>query len=495
MHVHPEDPLAGTDFRPENDFSPLVEGRFIQLIEGKSGITFDLIKRKELKLDLLIRMEALRLSSFHEYLEMLLSRDPGQEEFKKLVNLITINETYFMRVDEHFTMLREDVVPALLAGRPDRPLRILSAGCSSGEEVYSLIITLLEMPCRQPLDFTVIGTDINEDMLYIAEKGIYRGRTLAKVPGHLLARYFEPCRDRYRVNARVRDHSQFRYLNLTEPLPEEWRSAIDVIFFRNVLIYFSRETTQRIIAGFHRLLREDGHLFLGPSETLWDLSDEFELVMAPTAFMYRKKGAAAPQGPPPRCPAPSPAPIQPPAPRPVPVAPPPPPLAGQDKVAILLEEAELMAELGEYPRAERMIGEILAIDRNHRPATLLRLTLLANQNREDELNAAAAKLAAANPLFTELYYLLGRHHESRQRPQQALEQYRKVLFLCPTCLLAREKVMRLLLLAGDTARARLEARNILTALSGKGWTDLLPQIGEQVNAERLASSCRQILEN
>ncbi|HNX96935.1 MAG TPA: protein-glutamate O-methyltransferase CheR, partial [Candidatus Aminicenantes bacterium] len=314
MPTPPPTASAGElEFQAVEDYSSLLENRFIDLIEERSGITFDQIKRKELKLDLLTRMEARRIPSFHAYLEALLENDPVRAEFKKLVNLITINETYFMRVDEHFTMLQNEVVPALRSRRPERPLRILSAGCSSGEEVYSLVIALLEMGDRCPERFTVIGTDINEDMLYLAEKGIYRGRTLAKVPDCFLAKYFEPYRDRYRVVPRVRDHAQFRYLNLTEPLPEEWLSDLDIVFFRNVLIYFSRETTRRIIAGFHHLLREGGALFLGPSETLWDISDGFELVMNPTAYMYRKKGLAA-------APAPLPRPVPPP-----PVPPPQPP--------------------------------------------------------------------------------------------------------------------------------------------------------------------------
>jgi len=490
-------PAASTgeiEFQAVEDYSSLLENRFIDLIEGRSGITFDQIKRRELKLDLLTRMEARRIPSFHAYLDTLLGDDPVRAEFKKLVNLITINETYFMRVDEHFTMLQEEVVPALRAQRPDRPLRILSAGCSSGEEVYSLVIALLEMGDRCPERFTVIGTDINEDMLYLAEKGIYRGRTLAKVPDCFLAKYFELYRDRYRVIPRVRDHAQFRYLNLTEPLPTDWLADLDIVFFRNVLIYFSRETTKRIIAGFHHLLREGGALFLGPSETLWDISNEFDLVMTPTAYMYRKKGLVALPAPLPRPIPPSLIPHPPQPPRPVPIPPPSPP-PEEDKIAILREEAELMIDLGEYERAERMIGEILTMDRAHRPAILLRLTLLANQDRENEFAAYAATLTKACPIFPELYFLLGRHHESRHRPREALEQYRKVLFLTPSCLLAREKVMRILAQQGERDRARLEARNILAALAGKNWTDLLPQVGEKVQPDRLGKACLSLIED
>ncbi|MDD8013305.1 MAG: hypothetical protein PHX05_07500 [Acidobacteriota bacterium] len=481
------DPQRG--FAPCDDLSPVLEKRFIEFVEERSGITFDLIKRRELKLDLLTRMEARGISSYRAYLEALLAGDPAGEEFKKLINLITINETYFMRVDEHFDLLKREVVPALLAAAPGRTLRILSAGCSSGEEVYSLIITLLEMQEHQRFDFSVIGSDINEDMLFIAEKGVYRGRTLAKVTDPQLQRYFDPYRDRFQVNAKVRAHARFHYVNVTEPLTASWLDDFDIVFFRNVLIYFSIDTTRRIIAGFHRLLRDGGYLFLGPSETLWDVSDEFELIMTPTAYIYRKGGGL----PLPRgqresafCPPPSPAPAR--TPPPLPAAP------EVDKIGILLEEAELMISLGEYSRAERLIGEILTMgERGQRPAALLRLTLLANQDRAADFLAYAQVLADGHPIFPELYFLLGRFHEAQRQLPQAMEQYRKVLFLNPALLLAREKVMKALAFQGEMPRARLEARNILAALASKNWKEMLPQVGEKVQPEHLAETCRRIL--
>lgn len=500
MTMPQADPASDLDFTPSDHFSPFLEGRFIEFIEGQSGITFDRIKRSELQRDLLARMEVRSITSFRAYLDLLLGGDPASEEFKKLINLVTINETYFMRVEEHFALLEREVIPALLVANPTRPIKMLSAGCSSGEEVYSLVITLLEMQGRQPFDFSVIGTDINEDMLFIAERGVYRGRSLAKVSGQHLQRYFTPYRDRYQVNAKVRAHADFRFLNLTMPLKADWLAGLDVVFFRNVLIYFSPDTSRRIIAGFQSLLCDGGYLFLGPSETLWDVSDAFDPIMTPTAYFYRKRGGA-------------PAPLATPKPAGAPALPqvahkpgavirtapsrafkPPPPVPEVDKIGILLEEAELMADLGEYDRAERMIGDILAMgESGQRPAYLLRLTLLANQDRADEFRTYASKLAVAHPIFPELYFLLGRFHEAHRQLPQAMEQYRKVLFLNPSLLLAREKVMKILAQQGNLPKARLEARNVLAALAAKNWKEMLPQVVEKVQPDLLAEACRRLL--
>ncbi|MCP4155961.1 MAG: protein-glutamate O-methyltransferase CheR, partial [bacterium] len=258
----------------QNGCTPFLEGKFVSLVEQKSGIVFDNIKRKEIKKNITVCMEELGEKSFIKYYERLISTEGDGEELKKLINFITINETFFLRVQEHFDILKNVAAPELMHRKKEKSIKVWSAGASSGEEVYSIIITLLSVPgLKEHFDLDVLGTDINDDMLYIARQGVYRGRTLDKVPPKILNYYFEPFRkDRFKVTEEVKKHARFEYLNLVQPLNLDFFGNPDIIFFRNVLIYFNEETTRRLINAFYDMLSDGGYLFLGPSETLWEMS-------------------------------------------------------------------------------------------------------------------------------------------------------------------------------------------------------------------------------
>lgn len=287
----------------KDDYSPLMEDKFIRLVEQKSGIVFDNVKRRELKQNISMCMQELGENSFQKYYRRLTAETNAADgkgvskELKKLINFITINETYFFRDKEHFEILQNTVLPELKQQKKEKGeinIAVWSAGASSGEEVYSIIMTLLEIQgLENHYQLEVLGTDINEDMLHFADKGIYSGRTLDKVPLSILEKYFEPFSNRYKIRKKVKQYARFHYLNLAGPFSQlqlNLSGKPDIIFFRNVLIYFNRETCQRIIETFYHLLKNGGFLFLGPSETLWDISDRFELIMFDRAYVYRKGG-------------------------------------------------------------------------------------------------------------------------------------------------------------------------------------------------------------
>ncbi len=518
---------------PADDYTPQLENRYVNLVEERSGIVFDDVKRRELKTNIAVCMEECGEKSYQRYFEQIsIPGYPGNGcELKRLINFITINETFFFRVEEHFDILARTVVPRLLEykrANRDEYLNVWSAGASSGEEVYSLIINLLETPrARDNFRIKVLGTDINEDMLYIAEKGIYSGRTLNKVSPYILEKYFEPFRDRYRVKDEVKQYARLRYLNLMDPLDTNFLGRLDIIFFRNVLIYFSKENTKRIIESFYHLLKDEGYLFLGPSETLWDISDRFELMMFDRAYIYRKKAGSSgtvirdgagirsvtPVSRPtmsdfrtPAPPEPEPAPLEnlavPPVrsePEPVPL-----PLAGapddaadfpsvDNKLRLQEEEVELMIQLGDYSKAEEVLEDLLRLETRGKPVMLLKLTLLSNQSREPELLSFSREALKVFPIFPELHFVLGRFFESVSNWKEAEKEYRKVLFLHQDYVLPRAGLLRVLLRRGDSRNAGREARNILEQLETSHHKIFEHPVGEEFDKERLARFCREAL--
>jgi chemotaxis protein methyltransferase CheR len=470
------------------------EKQIRQLLEKHIGIHFDRLKLEELRQDLAIRI-AETGSDYDSYLRLLQSSPARSGELQRLINLITTNETFFFRVEEHMELLRKVVVPDLLSRQSAGPIRIWSAGCSSGEEAYSIAIAMLEATANQPLAFEVLGTDINDDMLYVAGKGIYSGRTLNHVSPQRLQNYFEPFLDRYRVAERVKKCVRFEHLNLAQPFGDRFPCRQDIIFFRNVLIYLGSETVARIIPQLEKILADDGYLFLGPSESLWRFAHLFDVVLYPDAFLYRKKdqshqGAIHPAVPPTRAdkakikPRPDQSKletsqaIQQPS---------------EDRIGIMLEESELMVELGDYTHAETILNEVLRLDEKNRQATLWKLLILSNRGRKEELLAAAQEAEKKFPIFAEMHYLLGRFYESLGKIAAAQVEFKKVLFIDQALLPPRQRLLLIWRKLGETGKARREAQNILDRLSSGKWKPL-PLPGEEGTApDALRQICRETL--
>ena len=217
----------------------------------------------------------------------------GQAERQRLLDAVTVQETHFFRNPPQVEALRRRVLPDLLrrAAGHDRPLTIWSAGCSTGEEPYTLAMLLLELSpvvgARAPV--RIVATDVSADALRAADRGTYAGRTLDRVPAVLRDRWFEPRPGgAYAVKDQVRSLVDFRLHNLvTDPVPFA-RGQVDLVVCRNVTIYFGRETTRLLMGSFHDVLTEGGYLFLGHSETLWQVSSAFSLLPIGEAFVYRR---------------------------------------------------------------------------------------------------------------------------------------------------------------------------------------------------------------
>lgn len=239
--------------------------RFRELIHRETGIWLGDHKRQLLHSRLARRMGELCIEGLSEYYDLLAHHDPGGEELRRAINRITTNKTEFFRERAQFDILRDQV----LAGRRKSRLRIWSAACSTGEEPYSLAITLAET--LGMCDWKVLASDIDTEVLAAAAQGIYEEDRLTCVPMPLLRKYFLRGKGEFQGKAKVkgdlRNHVEFRRINLAGwDWPKD--AAFDAIFCRNVLIYFDHQTQQHVTERLLGRLDGAGCLFLGHSESL-----------------------------------------------------------------------------------------------------------------------------------------------------------------------------------------------------------------------------------
>lgn len=264
-------PITDTEFR-----------LFRDLILQEAGISLSDAKRTLVETRLSRRLRYLGFRTYSQYHRYLMTQDPEREERLRMINCLTTNKTAFFREPHHFTFLRTEVLPAKQtkrqAGVPRR-LRIWSAGSSSGEEAYSIAMTIREFTTTpHEWDVKILASDIDTDMLNHGAEGIYSTGHLADVSPLFQRKYFLPRdhdpRGLVQVCRELRDLVVFRRINLIE---EAWpiRTRFDVIFCRNVIIYFNRETQSKLFNRFADFLEDDGYLIVGHSETLLGLTDKF----------------------------------------------------------------------------------------------------------------------------------------------------------------------------------------------------------------------------
>ncbi len=246
------------------------------------------------------RMKELRVQSLDEYFECLTTRPTRQAELIALLNEITIGETCFFRNQPQLDALSRIVIPNILQAKADSPrrrLRIWSAGCSTGEEPYTLRMSLLDQAGSQIKTWVVeiLATDLNERSLAHARAALYGSHSTRNVTSSYRQKYFLPFGDRLRVNPMVRSNVTFSRLNLSDDPRMTLMKNIDIIFCCNVLIYFDLASKQRVIQHFFNNLLPHGYLFLGQSESLFGVNDDFRLVLLPGATAY-VKGEPSPPG-------------------------------------------------------------------------------------------------------------------------------------------------------------------------------------------------------
>lgn len=269
--------LSNADFERLSDC--IYKGYGIKMPKGKKVM---------LESRLRTRLRARKITSFSEYCDLVLNSN-DTEELVKMIDVVSTNKTDFFRENGHFNYLRNTVLPEFAQNELHRPLDIWSAASSSGEEVYSLAMTLEEFNAsRNLINYSILGTDISTEILQKAIAAIYREDRAVDIPLILKRKYLMKSRDREKPSVRIipelRKKVRFRRLNLMSPSYKVGMD-FDIIFCRNVLIYFDRKTQEEVINKLCLNLRTGGYLFLGHSESITGLSVPLEL-LEPT--IYRK---------------------------------------------------------------------------------------------------------------------------------------------------------------------------------------------------------------
>jgi chemotaxis protein methyltransferase CheR len=239
------------------------------------------------------RMKELKSPSLHDYLECLTTKPSRQAELVALLNEITIGETCFFRNQPQLDAFRQVVIPKVLEAKakfPLRRLRIWSAGCSTGEEPYTLSMLLLEEAQGRLKDWSIeiLATDLNEHSLEHAKNAIYGTYSTRHLTPHYRQKYFVPAVEQLQVQPGVRSSVTFSRLNLSDDGRMTFMKSLDVVFCCNVLIYFDLVSKRRVIQHFYNNLLPHGYLFMGHSESLYGVSEEFRLVHLPGATAYIK---------------------------------------------------------------------------------------------------------------------------------------------------------------------------------------------------------------
>ncbi len=250
---------------------------FAKLIYAESGIFMKDTKITLLSNRLRKRLIALDLETFAEYYDYIQKLTDRSKEIEALIDVVSTNETYFFRNERQFEALSDYCFSDLAEKKKhDRRLKIWSAGCSTGEEPYTISICVLEkMNLFNGWNVEIVATDIAPSVLDFAREGIYSGRRIEKVPPEILKKYFTQDRENpelYSVNSDVKRLVSFKYLNLFK---SEYPKNCDIIFCRNVMIYFDKEHQRKLVEGFYNALLNTGYLFIGHSETLHSISEDF----------------------------------------------------------------------------------------------------------------------------------------------------------------------------------------------------------------------------
>lgn len=253
----------------------------------KTGIKFEDAKYDFVRRRVEERIKNLGLKSFREYFLYLKYGDKG-DEFQLLINALTINETYFFREYPQLKCFAEEVIPEIIKKKTVKHLKIWSAGCSTGEEPYTLAIILKEMLEGTGFTFQVDATDINSRVIEYARKRLYTRRSVKDVPEVYLEKYFRPRGEVFELTVEIAKYVNFQILNLLDEKEMNKMAGYDAIFCRNVLIYFDDKSRREVALQFYRALNPGGFIFLGHSESMSRITSVFRLKKYNNAIIYQK---------------------------------------------------------------------------------------------------------------------------------------------------------------------------------------------------------------
>jgi chemotaxis protein methyltransferase CheR len=466
--------------------------QFRNLIEERCGLHFDESQRGSLLASVTTRMQQLTIDRMEDYYDHLRNANGASctAEFRQLINLVTITETCFFRDANQFRMLRERILPELIAARSARSegpngaaapaIRIWSAGSSSGDEAYSIALTLWEMGAYLTYPhwtFDIVGTDINTKMLEVGRRGVYSARAVRNIDGNVLRRHFRQDGDEFHLADEIKTRVRFEQGNLMQvPMPTS--GPQDVVFCKNVAIYFKPDVARRLVEGLRDSLVDAGYLLLGHAESLWQVTDGFDLVEHSGAFAYRKtsKGnhhaiafdqmATTMTRPQRAFPAPT----------------------SSEQYDDCLDAFRA----GHWAKAEAGLRGLLRSAPTFAPARLLLGGVYAHSGRYDEAAEEASSLLTLSDLDARAHLLLGMIAARQQRIDRAMQSLRRALYLDDSLALAHFWLGNIYRDRGDLGRACHEYESVVRSWQRHTF-DLTEEFASDLTAEQLVGFCSDSL--
>ncbi len=455
---------------------------FQKLIKQRCGLILEGIGEEKLATVLAQRITVTRLGNSAEYYFHL---QGSSDEFQDLVNLLTINETYFFREVEQLHLLTERLVPRLLMQREDnQPLRILSAGCSTGEEPYSLVMALREKYGDDvPRLFSFTGGDIDTQALAKARSGRYNEFSFRGVAAAIKARYFDQDGWAYHLKDEIRNRVEFHEMNL---FAEEFPAALhgyDIIFFRNVSIYFDTPTRRIIQQNLASLLNDNGYLMIGTAETIANDLGVLPLVEEDGLFYFSKGQHSA------FVPAAAPvfdlsrhvvakvaapdhhenlpdvrsvlSPVVP----SLPIAECVEPTVALPDPCFSIDEVQQQCRAKRYDEAMAMIVVLLERNPGDTSSLLLKAHIQLNRKEFELAEASARQALQTDPWSIDALVLLGLAAKWRELIGEAVRWFKQAVYARHECWLARYYLADLYRAGGEPDKARREYRGVLQLLS------------------------------
>jgi len=431
------------------------------------------------------RTQALGLATVGEYVRALTAGELPLE-WQSLVPLVTIKESYFFRAPQQFEAIERQLLPRLLRARAaSRRLRIWSAACARGEEPATLAMLLADHPALAGWEWSILATDLDEEALAGARRGLYGERAVAPVPPALLARWFTRRGKLFELAPELRSRIDYRTLNLAQPpfaLPAD---EYDLILLRNVLIYFGRPLQSWVMAHVRQFLSRKGALFLGASETLWQIQDDLEAVDLGTCYCYRhrraREPAAAGELQRPKAGAAAKA------------------MAGTAARSASRPAAAAKAAAAATAAVPSAASAGPRDAATARPRSALEILLgAAHQlaaNRIEAAGQAVEEALAADPSEPAGHLLDGFLHDLGGRTEEAAASYRAALYLDPSLFQARLLLADCLLRLDQRGRAEHQYREVLAALAAGRERPVAIFDGLPLpDRERALRRCRQALQ-
>ncbi|MDP4028875.1 MAG: CheR family methyltransferase [Gallionella sp.] len=485
---------------------------FRTLIKEKCGVTFKSDALHLLEASINKRISATNLSGHEEYLKMV---SGDEEELHRLIDLITINETYFLRERQHFGVLCDTLMPEML-GKASGKIRILSAGCSTGEEAYSILISLIEKyGAGIKSRIEIYGVDIDRNVIKTAKEAVY-GNNSFRSDEPMLMKYFERRKDkRYGLVPMIREGVDFRVGNLLRlPYPEALRD-MDIIFYRNVSIYFDRDVQKLIFQNLSNILNPEGYIFLSSTETYYHNVGILSLKEYNNVFLYHKKiemefddrrKYKKPLLPP--QPSSSPPSLlaitaQKAERSPPPVARPKSAIAEERAIAgerrdarVIFDEALADAMQKKYRQSIAKVDALLAVYPDFLKAYALKASVLVNLQELEATREVCGKILAQDEWNLEAHLLLGIVAKISEEHDEALRMFKGALYINATCWLAHFYLADIYFSLHDVLGAQREYGIALKLLETRGIEDHgLTYFPLSFPVEQLIHLCRHNIEN